>query len=694
MDFDGNLSRIVESIEQAKRAGAKIRLGPELEICGYSCEDHFFENDTLAHCWESLAQILSSDLTDNILCDFGMPVLHENVRYNCRVICLNRKILLIRPKMCLADEGNYRESRWFTAWSRSFTLTQYYLPGVARTVTGQDRVPFGVGLVSLADTVYGVEICEELFTANNPGITLGLSGAEIIGNGSGSHFGIRKRTRRLELIEEQTKKNGGVYMYSNQKGCDGSRLFFDGSSLVCINGETVAIGQQFGIFDVEVVVATVALVDVRNHRSGIPSRGIQAMSAPSVPRVEALYFNVTTPRQSLVTPVTLALPTGSVRQFVEAEEFGYSAASYLWDYLRRSNMPGYFLALSGGVDSAASAACVSIMCQMLMDKIDAGDSKTYDELCRTVRDRDFAPKTHKDIANKLFFCVYMGTIYSTGETFNRASALASEIGCTFANMDIEPIVKSFGEVYAKTFQHELDISRQNSQENIACQNIQARSRMVMAYLCAQMLPVTGQREKRWPGSLLVLGSGNLDEAYRGYFTKYDCSSADINPIGGCGKILLRSFLSWAAVAKGMPTLAVIGEASSSSELQPRKQNQTPEEEMGFTFDELHLFGRLRMNRRCAPVSMFHRLREVWHNVPLPVIAEKVKRFFRYYSFNRHKVTTLPPAMHVESSSCDDNRYDLRPFLYNADWSRQFRVIDATVEEEARFEEADAPNHSP
>lgn len=33
------------------------------------------------------------------------------------------------------------------------------------------------------------------------------------------------------------------------------------------------------------------------------------------------------------------------------------------------------------------------------------------------------------------------------------------------------------------------------------------------------------------GFLLVLGSANVDESLRGYLTKYDCSSADINPIG-------------------------------------------------------------------------------------------------------------------------------------------------------------------
>ena len=46
------------------------------------------------------------------------PVMHKNVRYNCRVIFYNRQILLIRPKLYLAMDGNYREMRWFTPWTK------------------------------------------------------------------------------------------------------------------------------------------------------------------------------------------------------------------------------------------------------------------------------------------------------------------------------------------------------------------------------------------------------------------------------------------------------------------------------------------------------------------------------------------------------------------------------------------------
>jgi len=99
LDFDGNIARIRESIHRAKEAGASYRLGPELEVPGYMCEDHFLEMDTFTHSWEALADLLVDDTTDGILCDIGMPVLFRGVRYNCRIWVLDRKILLIRPKV-------------------------------------------------------------------------------------------------------------------------------------------------------------------------------------------------------------------------------------------------------------------------------------------------------------------------------------------------------------------------------------------------------------------------------------------------------------------------------------------------------------------------------------------------------------------------------------------------------------------
>lgn len=95
-------------------------MGAELEISGYMCEDHFLEYDTVMHSWATVEKILNSGITNGILTDLGMPVLHMGVLYNCRVVIFNSKIVGIRPKMTLANGGNYFESRWFSAWKHYY----------------------------------------------------------------------------------------------------------------------------------------------------------------------------------------------------------------------------------------------------------------------------------------------------------------------------------------------------------------------------------------------------------------------------------------------------------------------------------------------------------------------------------------------------------------------------------------------
>ena len=102
--------------------------------------------------------------------------MHRNVLYNCRVICLDKKILGIRPKFCLANDGNYREMRYFTPWYIEPSvpgfgpLEDHFLPQAVQQVTGQLKVPIGIFAVAALDTVLSFETCEELFTPNAPHI--------------------------------------------------------------------------------------------------------------------------------------------------------------------------------------------------------------------------------------------------------------------------------------------------------------------------------------------------------------------------------------------------------------------------------------------------------------------------------------------------------------------------------------------
>ncbi|CAN6718490.1 unnamed protein product [Malus baccata var. baccata] len=677
MDFDCNLKNIKESIVRAKDAGAVIRLGPELEITGYGCEDHFLELDTVNHAWECLKELLVGDWTDGILCSFGMPVIKGSERYNCQIICMNRKIIMIRPKMWLANDGNYRELRWFTAWKQRDQLVDFQLPNEIAETLSQESAPFGYGYIQFLDTAVAAEVCEELFTPIPPHAELALNGVEVFMNASGSHHQLRKLDIRLRAFIGATHTRGGVYMYSNHQGCDGGRLYYDGCASVVVNGDLVAQGSQFSLKDVEVVIAQIDLDAVASLRGSISSFQEQASCKTRVPFVEARYSLC----QSFNLKMCLSSPL-KIKYHSPEEEIAFGPGCWLWDYLRRSGASGFLLPLSGGADSSSVAAIVGCMCQLVVKEIANGDEQVKVDAIRIGQYKDGQyPTDSKEFAKRIFYTVFMGSENSSEATKSWAKVLANEIGSWHLDVPIDGVVSAllslFQTVTGKRPKYKVDGG--SNVENLGLQNIQARIRMVLAFMFASLLPWVHNK----PGFYLVLGSSNVDEALRGYLTKYDCSAADINPIGSISKQDLRAFLRWAATHLSYASLADIEAAPPTAELEPIRSNysQLDEVDMGMTYQELSVYGRMRKIFRCGPVSMFKNLCYRWGAKLTPrEVAEKVKHFFKYYSINRHKMTVLTPSYHAESYSPEDNRFDLRQFLYNARWPFQFRKIDDLVRE--------------
>lgn len=703
LDFDLNLQNIRTSIQQAKAAGARFRTGPELEVCGYGCEDHFYEVDTIVHSWESIAQILESDLTDDILCDIGMPVMHRNVRYNARIFLLNRKIITIRPKMYLADDGNYREGRWFTAYrqARGAALDTFNLPHNIQEITGQMTVPFGISILQCSDCSVSSETCEELFTPDSPGAHLGLCGAEIIANGSGSHFTSRKLQVRVELIRNTTHKNGGCYLYANQQGCDGGRLYYDGCSSIFLNGSMLAQGKQFSVSDVETITACIDIDDIRSYRAAVMSRSNQAADAltNAFPTVRVEHC-ITVKRFGINGTVCSSDPIEPYFHTPQ-QEIAYGPACWCWDYLRRCGAAGFLLPLSGGADSAATLTIIGSMCRLVVEACQQKDEQVIRDVRRIVSKQQhddsaqYIPMDPAELCNRIMYTVYMGTEHSSKETRQRAKQLAEQIGSYHHDFDIDNAITAVQTIFTKftNFTPKFKAHGGSVTENVALQNIQARLRMVMAYMCAQLFPYI----RNGHGWLLVLGSANVDEALRGYMTKYDCSSADINPIGGIAKGDLKGFLKYAADTFGYTALYDVLKAKPTAELEPTTKEyvQTDEQDMGMSYEELGIYGRLRKVYRCGPVSMYNKLVHVWlskRHLTTAQIADKVKKFFYYYSLNRHKMTTLTPSYHAEHYSPDDHRYDLRQFLYNTKWSRQFKAIDALAQQDSSIQADQIQKH--
>uniref|UniRef100_A0A8P4KU10 Glutamine-dependent NAD(+) synthetase n=1 Tax=Dicentrarchus labrax TaxID=13489 RepID=A0A8P4KU10_DICLA len=628
LDFEGNLERILKSIEIARANGAKYRLGPELEI------------------W---------------------PIMHHNVRYNCRVLFLNKKILLIRPKMLMANHGNYRELRWFSPWNQLRQVEEYFLPRMIQEVTGQDTVPFGDCVLSTKDTCIGTEICAELWSPRSPHISMGLDGVEIFTNSSASHHELRKADQRVNLIKSATTKSGGIYLYANQRGCDGDRVYYDGCALVAINGDIVAQGAQFSLND----VVCMDMKRTRKERTGSPESEHKPCHRVKVD------FSLSDDGDDIYLPTHQPI---TWHFHTPEEEICLGPACWLWDYLRRSGQAGFLLPLSGGVDSSSTACIVHSMCVLLCQAVEDGNSQVLEDVHRVVGDDSYRPQHPRELCSRIFTTCYMGSENSSEATCSRAKDLANQIGSTHMNINIDMAVKGILSIFSVVTGKwpQFRTNGGSHRENLAMQNVQARVRMVLAYLFAQLsLWARGK-----PGGLLVLGSANVDESLTGYFTKYDCSSADINPIGGISKTDLKSFLLYCVEQFQLTALRGILAAPPTAELEPLTDgqvSQTDEADMGMTYSELSVIGRLRKISKCGPFSMFCKLIHMWKDALSPTeVAQKVKHFFRMYSVNRHKMTTITPSYHAVSYSPDDNRFDLRPFLYNTRWTWQFRCIDNQV----------------
>ena len=149
---------------------------------------------------------------------------------------------------------------------------------------------------------------------------------------------------------------------------------------------------------------------------------------------------------------------------------------------------------------------------------------------------------------------------------------------------------------------------------------------------------------------------------------------------------LKKFLRWGARPDTLnyPSLQSIVDAVPTAELEPITATyvQTDEDDMQLTYEELSFLGRLRKIDKCGPVSMFNKLvRSIsgpWASMNPEDIVTKVKRFFTKYGVNRHKSTVLTPSYHAENYSPDDNRFDLRQFLYRYAWPWQFRSLDEAL----------------
>ena len=412
-DFTGNSKKIIESARQALARGAEMILFPELAVCGYPPRDLLEKPAFVERSQQVILEIAQAVPQVTVVCGFVSPAKVETGKsvMNSAAVLRDGAVQFVQSKMLLPTYDVFDELRYFDP-----AKSQKLFPAGGRQ--------FAVTICEDAwndkhfwhRRLYSVDPVDELLHA----------GGNFVINISASPFHLGKRELRRHMLETIARDNKVPVLFVNQVGGNDS-LIFDGSSMVISpNGSIVTQAKSFEedlvIFDSETMQGD--------------------MHEQTVPGVPSAY-------------AALVLGTR--------------------DYVRKCGFSRVVIGLSGGMDSALTAAIA----------VDA-------------------------LGKENVTGIAMPSQYSSEHSIKDARELACKLGIRFEVMPIGTIFDEYRKSLAPLFSRLPD--------GIAEENIQSRIRgnILMAFSNK-----FGE---------LVLTTGNKSEVGVGYCTLYG------DMVGGLGVI--------------------------------------------------------------------------------------------------------------------------------------------------------------
>ncbi|EUD68089.1 hypothetical protein C922_01701 [Plasmodium inui San Antonio 1] len=351
------------------------------------------------------------------------------------------------------------------------------------------------------------------------------------------------------------------------------------------------------------------------------------------------------------------------------EELCFNISLFLWHILQLTNAKGFMLALSGGVDSGFCACMVyllSIMIEMGMRErgiaapaegfaggcVDRLDRFNTEQFCLKLKRLLIDAPCRKAICNKLLNTLSLPSKNSSENTKSYSEQLSRAINSYHTVYCIDGLFDFFKSAGRNFLNEEMKFKTEGGRnyEDLCLQNVQSRSRLLITYFFSPLIcqkryaPLNLHNE-----FLLTIATGNLDETITGYYTKYDCSSGDINVIGNVSKILIKETMCLLAndPTYDLSVCNSMNQFHPSAELKPLDNTQTDEDDLNLKYLEMKLLGILKHNFSLGSSSMVHYLsRYFWSEVLMSRadLLEKVKTFFSRNVQNTHKLLILPPSL--------------------------------------------------
>lgn len=233
-DVDYNVEEIKHLIESAEKMAVEIAVFPELSICGYTCQDLFFNTDLYENIMNKIKELLEFSKNFSLVFIVGGPLKIKNSLYNCAFSIQKGKIIGITPKTYIPNYSEFYEYRYFSS-GNMLKENSIQLFG--------DEIPISNMLCYHCkdmDLCYAVEICEDLWMSNAPSNFTSYLGANLIFNLSSSNELVGKAEYRRNLVKMQASKALVGYIYA-------SSGIWESTSDVCYSGHAM-ISEPCGDF--------------------------------------------------------------------------------------------------------------------------------------------------------------------------------------------------------------------------------------------------------------------------------------------------------------------------------------------------------------------------------------------------------------------------------------------------------------
>jgi len=494
-----NARRLIALAREADAKSAGLILFPELSLTGYALDDLHHQALMLSAAEQAAATLIEASRKLMPVIIAGAPVVSGGQLYNCALIIHRGQLLGIVPKTYLPNYREFYEKRWFAEGGAAITSHVHY--------AGQD-VPFGTKLLFSALDVPGftfmAEICEDLWAVHPPSLDGALAGANIMVNLSASNALIGKAREREALVRVQSQRTLGAYIFAaSGPGESTTDLTWDGQTLACELGETIAQGPRFednGGLVTEIDVERIVQDRLRfsTFRDGARNAAERLTGWRTIRFTLAPPLDVSLPLERRIKRFPF-VPSDPERLDEDCFEAWSIQVEALVQRLRSSGIKRAVIGISGGLDSTQALIVTA---------------RAFDRL---------------DLPRQSILAYTLPGFASSAATRDQAVALADALGVTRREIDIRPaaerVLADLGHPYADG----------KADYDVTFENVQAGLRTDYLFRAANH------------EGALVIGTGDLSEAALGWCT-YGVGDhmSHYNVNAGLPKTLIQHLIAWAA----------------------------------------------------------------------------------------------------------------------------------------------------